>query len=305
MSLFLKIRESMMKSVFSIVYQITQECPFDCGICHRRYEPNEKRLSPAMRRQMVDLLKENKIGRLTITGGEPTILNDELHEFLMYVHSKQIHTSLTTTGFRLTKEKIEQMDQYLDHIMISVRSLDRDDWQKEYGNTQFTTELFDTVLNLLEWVKSTSTILEACTVVNQENTNKIIDIGRQLLRINPNIIWRVDEYYGMGIKEKERSRLEIHPIEFESIRDQIIKTFDGLFRGLRFTTVAQRRSSPEFLITHAGDLVTSSNHIHASTGLNLLNTHLPAEFKMLRNWTELKKICRDWGWGDFENEIIS
>lgn len=290
-----------MTSTFSIVYQITQHCPFQCEICHRRYEPAEKPLSPPMRRQMVDVLKENKVGRLTVTGGEPTILGDELHKFLMYVHEKQIHTSLATTGFRLTRAKFEEMDDYVDHIMISARSLNRTEQQKEYGGSRLAAELFDTILNLLQWAKRTSIILEVCTVVNQTDIHRIIDIGWQLLHINPNIIWRIDAYYGMGIRESERERLEINSEEFECVREQVLKTFDGQFRGLRFTTVVQRENSPEFFITHTGELVTSGNHVHSPTGLNLLSSRLPTEFRMLRNWTELKKVCRDWGWGDFEN----
>lgn len=294
-----------MEPFFSIVYQITQECPFNCEICLRRYNPNEKPLSPAMRRQMVDVLKESQIGRMTITGGEPTLLHDELYQFLMYVHSKQIHTCLITTGYQITKEKFEQMDQYLDHIMVSVRSLDRDNWQKEYGNTQPAAHLFRTVLSLLDWAKSASTILEICSVAHRENINQIINLGWQLLQINPNIVWRIDEYYGIGMKEKARARFELTSAEFEKLQDKIIKTFDGQFRGLRFTTVTQRKSSPEFLITHTGELVTSSDHVHAPTGLKLLNTPLPSEFKMLRTWSEHKKVCRDWGWGDFEKEVVS
>jgi MoaA/NifB/PqqE/SkfB family radical SAM enzyme len=248
---------------------------------------------------MVDILKENKLGRLTITGGEPTILGDELHDFLIYVHNQQIHTCLTTTGFRLTKEKIEQLDEYLDQLMISIRSLNRDDWVKEYGDTKHTSMLFDCAMNVLNWTKSTSIILEVCTVLHKENIGKVIDIGWQLLSINPNIVWRVDEYYSMGIKEKEKSRFEIDSLEFESIRSRIIKTFEKSFKGLRFTTVAQREKSQEYFITHTGELVTSYNHTHLPTGLNLLHNQLPSEFKMLRNWDELKKVCRDWGWENF------
>ena len=163
-----------MTSYFSIVYQITQECPFNCDICLRRYEPNEKPLTPAMRRKMVDILKDAKIGRLNVTGGEPTILGNELYEFLMYVHKKQIHTCLTTTGFRLSQEKLEHMDRYLDQIMIPFHSGNQTDWQKMYSNKQFAAGLFDTALNILDWAKSTSIIVEVNTVAHQKNMNEMV-----------------------------------------------------------------------------------------------------------------------------------
>lgn len=289
--------------MFSIVYQITQKCPFACDICLRRYAPNEEPLTPLMRRKMVDILKENKIGRLNVTGGEPTILGDELHEFLMYVHDKKIHTCLTTTGFRLSKEKLEQMDNYLDQILIPFHSVNPTDWETMYSNKQFAAELFGTVLNILDWAKSTSIIVEVNTVVHQKNINEIIDIGQQLLRINPNVVWRVDEYYGIGIKDKERYRFELKAGEHEAICSEVFNIFDGLFRNIKFTNVNQRKNSPEFLITHTGELVTSFDYVHAPTGFHLLRPPLPSEFKMLRSWSEFKKVCRDWGWEDSEQGI--
>lgn len=285
---------------FSIVYQITQECPFECGICHRRYESKEETLSTEKRNYMVDILKEQNIGRLTVTGGEPTILGDDLFNFLKYIHTKKIHSCLTTTGFRLTKAKFDEMEEYLDQMMISIRSLDQTNWIKEFGNTRYTHEIFNGAVNLLNWAKSTNIIFEVCTVAHKENVDSILELGWQLLRINPNINWRVDEYYGMGIQSALRDKYELVNNQFTNIRNQISKTFSNRFRNLRFTTKEQRISSPEFLITHSGELVTSSNHLHTPTGVNILNTKLNLNFKMLRTWAELRTVCRDWGWGDFD-----
>ncbi len=89
------------KNYYSIVYQITQECPFTCDICLRYYKIGDSSLSPEERIHMVDILKKHNVGSITVTGGEPTILKDNLFSFLKHVHKKRIHTCLSTTGFRL------------------------------------------------------------------------------------------------------------------------------------------------------------------------------------------------------------
>jgi MoaA/NifB/PqqE/SkfB family radical SAM enzyme len=287
-----------MPSFLSIVYQITQECPLDCEICLRKYTFREKPINPEERRNMVDILKERNLGRLNVTGGEPTILGDELHKFLIYAHNKQVHTCLTTTGFRLNRETLMQMDEYVDQMMISFHSVEPSDWQAMYSHRRFATELYENVMNILEWCKDTSIIMEVNTVVHRKNIGQITDIGRKLQQINPNIIWRLDEYYGMGLKEHKRNDFELGRGEFESISSEITGKFDRLFRDIHFTSLDQRKTSPGFLITHKGELVTTFDFRHTSTGFHLLRGAQLPEFKMLRDWSEYRKVCRDWGWGD-------
>ncbi len=282
-------------SPFSIVYQITQECPFRCDICLRHYSAEDSGiLTSEERRQMVDILAMKGLRRLTVTGGEPTIVGDSLFIFLNYIHQKHIHTCLTTTGFNITQQRIEEMDRYLDQMIISIRSLNRKDWEVDFGKTQYTLPLFDMVLNILYWIKSTSIILEVNTVVHRENADHVQDLGWQLAAINCDILWRIDEYYPMGLGIKRRKRFEIDPELFQQICVQITESFSSVFKGIRCTTRAQRASSPEFLIAQNGNLITSSDHIHRETGFNIPRGPLPPEFKMLRPWAEHMRGCRKW-----------
>src|SRR5687768_6193043 len=105
---------------FSLVYQITQNCPYECAICLRRYQIGEIAVNSADRERMVLKLKEKGLKRLTITGGEPMILGEALFDFIKFLHENEIHVCLSTTGHSLTNEKLQYLDQYLDQILISV-----------------------------------------------------------------------------------------------------------------------------------------------------------------------------------------
>lgn len=283
---------------FSLAYQILQECPFHCDICHRRYRERERRLSPVERERMVDVLKEVGLSRLTITGGEPTVLGEELFEFLKYVHQKQIHVCLSTTGYKLDRARIEEMDEYLDQLLIPIRSLTRTSWLIDFGDTSRSIELFETANRLIQEVKTTGIILEVSTVVHRENIKRIIDLGWQLVSLNPNIVWRIEEYYSMGIRSELRTRFEIEDQEFELLCDQVNRTFGSMFRYIAFSRKRDRVRAPDFFITPTGELVTTSgNHYGDSVG-NVLLSKIPTDFKMRRSWSEYRRVCRDWGWGD-------
>lgn len=284
---------------FHLAFSITQECPFLCDICLRYYDTNSRKLNPAQWRQMINILKSVGLKRITITGGEPSILGRNLFDFLRFLHEEQIHTSLSTTGFRLDEPLIREMDYYLDHILISIRSFESDDWVIDFGNTLFTQELFETVKNLLKWVKSTDIILEVNTVVHQENKKQIIDLGWKLFEMNPNIIWRIDNYYANGITINSRDRFELNNHEFDEICKSVHECFAGQFRNIRYITKTLKETAPGYMLMQNGDLVLTSEHTHKVTEYNVLKNKLPNHFPLSRSWNDYAVISRDWGWKDF------
>jgi len=287
---------------FSIVYQITQMCPLECDICLRYYNAESRRLSRAERLLMVDTLCEQGLFRLNVTGGEPTLLGKELIDFISYVHSRKVHTCLTTTGIFLSKEQLSILDGCLDQLLMSIRGCNLSEWEQSFGKTKATKKSFEKAFQILEWVQSTGIILEVATVLHKKNRESIFEIGNFLRNINPGIVWRVDEYYGIGLKSQNRETFEIEDEEFDLVKARIVKEFSGSFKALRFLSKSQRVHSPEYLITQSGDLVNSSDNTHQETGLNVVKQVLPNKFVSLRNIEDLKPVCRDWGWADFENK---
>ncbi len=280
---------------FSCVFQVTQECPFLCEICLRDYEPGRRLLSWDERKQMVDTLWVHGVKRLTITGGEPMLLAPALFDFLRYIHQREIHICLSTTGYKLTQSQVEKLDGFVDELMLSVRSLTKTGWIQDFGNTPYTLELFENVCNILQWVKTTGLIVEVYTAVHRENLHRIVRLGWQLFSLNPNIIWRVTEYCGIGLRADLNTRFEITEAEFIQVQQQVIATFGHLFRSIRFDTKQDRLASPGFIITQSGDLLTKANE---TTRYNVITGPLPDDFSTRRPWSKYRNQCRDWGWED-------
>lgn len=281
---------------YSIIYQITQECPLRCDICLRFYTPGINTLTPQERLRMVDILKMHDVKSISVTGGEPLILKQQLFEYLKYLHKQKIHTALTSTGFGLTKEQVLDMNDYLDRMVISIRSLDKDEWQKDFGDTDYTSDLFDTVMNLLEWIKSTEIVLEVTSVLHMENIDAIYKLGHALAEKNPNVVWRIDEYFPIGLGgSPNRERFQLEEGVFDKVVNQVVKDFDGIFKSIKISSWEDRQRAPGLLITQSGDIMDSAGQ---PTGCNIMKHEFPSEFKMSKPWEEYRNVCRDWGWGD-------
>ena len=228
------------------------------------------------------------------------ILGNELFEFLRYAHDKKVHTTLSTTGFKLDKTKIEEMDNYLDQLQISIRSLNKHDWFTDFGHSNYSNELFNTVINLLQWIKATKINLEVVTVAHKQNINSINELGWQLFSFNPNIIWRVDEYYGIGLHASSRPKYELSDSEFENLKNIISRNFSHLFRKISFLATKKRISPPNFrFIAPNGDIWETVGYEHKFTEYNILDKNFPSSVRFGRSWSPHNLGCRNWGWGDF------
>jgi MoaA/NifB/PqqE/SkfB family radical SAM enzyme len=289
---------------FSAVYQITQDCVFSCDICHRRYVQGETKLSSSERERMIKVLKGQGLKRLTITGGEPMLLGSELIDFLGYLHQQQIHVCLSTSGYRLSQSLLqEKMDQYLDQLLIPIRSLTLTGWENDFGGaTRYTEETFYNVLNLLQWVKDTGIILYVSTVVHKMNIHRIINLGQQLFRLNPNIIWGVDDYYAMGKMASLNSWFELGIEESAMLRRKILADSSFENKSIYFNSAQSRKTAPDFFITPRGELVTTSYNRYSKpdASKNILDGRLTLGFQNRHNWAHYRTLCRDWGWGDLE-----
>lgn len=284
------------KQYFSTLFQITQACPFLCDICLRYYDPYQKPLSPEERRQMMDILKDLGLGRICISGGEPMMLGEETLSLLRYAHNLHIHTSLSTTGYNLDESTIKNMDQYVDHLLISVRSIDKANWTKDFGGTKKAGKLFDTVFKILEWIQKTEIIVEVETAVHRENLDRIVNIGWRLLDINPYVAWKIVEYCPVGLRSNNSSRFELGDHQFDQLCSKITNIFGNLFPRISFISKQKRINLPSSLIDSNGKVL---NHItYSPTPFYIIDGSLPPKFYSIRPWSVHKLNCRDWGWGD-------
>lgn len=282
----------------SMAYQVLEQCPFRCPICHARPGHETRRLYTPKIANRFRSLSEQNVRRITISGGEPMLLRkrNRLLEIIKHAHEQHIHVCLNTTGILMDDKYLSILDNYVDHLLLSFRGVDRKSYNREFGVTEELEKLYrpyDTALRIIEAVKHTGIRLEISTVVHALNIHETIDMGWKLLSINPNITWRVEEYYAIG-DLPDRDLYELSKAQYDDLFSKITETFTGKFRKIRHSSKEGRLHAKDLMMTPAGNLVTTCNNEYKVVGNVDSNFELPKS--MRRSWTDYIKLCRDWGW---------
>lgn len=287
-------------SPISMVYVLFSECECSCPFCHG-VEKNLKHYNHIDVNKWKDniaglLNKRNGSIRLTLSGGEPMKHWESVFEFIQFLHEREIHICLNTTGIHLDKEKLFQLDGLIDQILLSFRATNFKDMEVEFGlNKAKATQLLEYQYGIFENIKRTNINLEVSTVVTKENQDRIKSIGWRLYSLNPNIIWRIEEYYANGIQNDPLvKKFELDKPSNDSLYDELLHDFYGKFYGMKHSSKEGRVNSPDLIIMPDGKLHKSNNHTYEEVGH--VRDYDFSQLENRRDWTSYKQglIERNW-----------
>jgi len=219
-----------------------------------------------------------------------------LLEICQEIHRQRIHLCLNTSGVFVDYDLLQEFDTFLDQMLLSFRGIDKISYNRQFGVTEKFDKLhkpYHTALRIMEDIKHTGIKLEVATVVDAKNVNETIQLGWKLLSINPNITWRVEEYYANGAQPK-RQQFELRKAVYDELFIQITETFAGKFFRIRHSSKEGRIDAPDVMLTPEGNFVRSSNNAYTIVGKM---PQLP-EMNTRRRWSDYSHGCRDWGWND-------
>jgi MoaA/NifB/PqqE/SkfB family radical SAM enzyme len=114
----------------TVVWAITNRCPFSCSHCYE-WENIDKSdsLNPEELRKILTVFKNNHIKHIQFSGGEPLVRFDDLAELIRDA-SGTMDCWLLTSGFGLTQEKSNRLKASgLTGVHISL-----DHWDEEQNN---------------------------------------------------------------------------------------------------------------------------------------------------------------------------
>ena len=93
--------------------RVTSYCNMKCPHCFAQEQKMTMLLDNF--KKAVDILVENELYKITITGGEP-FLNVDLLKMIEYVKSKELVVSLHTNGSLISDESVKVLKEVLDEI---------------------------------------------------------------------------------------------------------------------------------------------------------------------------------------------
>ncbi len=222
---------------------------------------------------------------------------DDLLRFIEFLHSKEVHVCLNTTGVNLTPDKLQKLDSCLDTILLSIRGLTAKEIMNEFGISEEATahELLDTQMMILNEIKKTNIRLEVSTVVTKENYSRIEDLGWKLLSINSNMIWRVEEYYRNGRQTyTPEDQFDLEAAKYDSLMIELYQLVANKMKFIRHSSKESRLKAPDVILFPDGVLHKTSEHCYKTVAH--VKDYKLTTMQTRRSWLTYLKSLRNWGW---------
>jgi PqqA peptide cyclase len=113
-----------------LLAELTYKCPLQCPYCSNPLDfaggRFKRELSTAEWCRVFQEAKALGVLQLGLSGGEPT-LRPDLEELIRTAHDAGLYTSLITSAYRLTKERLAALKAAgLDHVQISIQGADEE-----------------------------------------------------------------------------------------------------------------------------------------------------------------------------------
>lgn len=163
----------------SICWNITSRCNENCKFCYRILTDKENDIEK--NEKILELLIKLSVKKISWTGGE-ALLYPNLMKLLKIAKSKGIINNLLTNGKELSKERIIELEPYLDYITLSYDSNNSDTYKimgrgEEHGLK---------VIEILDFVKRNGIDIKIKinTLVSKINKDEVVDIGNTLEKYN-------------------------------------------------------------------------------------------------------------------------
>lgn len=105
----------------TVNWHIQQKCNYKCSFCFAHFK-NNPNIDREKGFKLLDSLKEIDIYKVNFAGGEP-FMNPHLSSYLKHSHSIGLKTSIITNGTKMTEKWLEENNQYIDQIGLSIDSI--------------------------------------------------------------------------------------------------------------------------------------------------------------------------------------
>lgn len=236
----------------SICWNITSRCNESCNFCYRILTNKENDIEK--NKKILEILTKLSVNKISWTGGE-ALLYPNLIELLKLSKEKGIINNLLTNGKALSKEKIIELEPYLDYITLSYDSNDANTY-KLMGRGE--NHGFN-VINILDFVQENNIDIKIKinTLVSKINKNQVIDIGTTLSKYKIDR-WKLFKFMPLRNFAINNSKtFEICNEEFECIVSKI-KNLYGKTINIR-ECKEDKIQSNYLLINSVGDFIITDD----------------------------------------------
>jgi len=267
----------------SIVFEPTIKCNLNCKMCYQKNRRLKKDMTKEQAFKVIDILKENKIDEIRLSGGEIFLL-PYIDEFLEYIDKKGIFMKIITNGTILPK-KLDYNN--LTTMIVSIDGLE------ETHNLIRGKEIYKKVIKNLIKLNGMQFKVFVNMVVVKENIKeipKLIDLINDYAEKFFIIFEITDRDLEYTYKEMLKLLKDVEHNEKVVIAPSIVKSYSkGYYNKLYPFDI---ECCTTLTINHQGEVIPC-NMFNKSIG-NILNKdfkEIVKEFKIWKKELKLKPIC--------------
>lgn len=162
-------------------------CPLRCAYCHNPDTWTTDNCGYITADRIIELFEKNhafyRSGGITVTGGEPLTQIDFLIELFSKAKKKNIHTCLDTSGIIFNKEKLEELLNYTDLVLLDIKQMDAAKHLKLCGKDNANVFLF---AELLKERKIDTWIRHVLVPGITDDPNDLLALGKYISTL-PNV----------------------------------------------------------------------------------------------------------------------
>lgn len=236
----------------SVCWNITSRCNENCQYCYRIL--TEKDNDIEKNKKILDVLAKLSVEKISWTGGE-ALLYPNLIELLKLSKSYGITNNLLTNGKLLSKEKIVELEPYLDYITLSFDS-NESDTNSILGRGENHGKKIIEILNFIKENKINIKV-KINTLVSKVNKFEIVNVGKTLKCYDIDR-WRLFKFIPLrNFAISNSSDFEISDDEFTKIVSNVKRMYKD------YMQISERNEekiqSYYLLINSMGDFIITEN----------------------------------------------
>ena len=236
----------------SVCWNITSRCNENCKFCYRVLTEQENDIEK--NKKILKVLAKLSVDKISWTGGE-ALLYPNLVELLKISKSYGIINNLLTNGKLLSKEKIIELEPYLDYITLSYDS-NNENIYKVMGRGE---QHGKNVIQVLDFIKENNINIKikVNTLVSKINKNEVVYVGEKLEKYNIER-WRMFKFIPLrNCAISNSTNFEISDEEFR----QVVSNVTSLYG--KHIQISDRNEntiqSNYLLINSVGDFIITEN----------------------------------------------
>jgi MoaA/NifB/PqqE/SkfB family radical SAM enzyme len=276
-------REEPGHQLTGVCWVITTRCSLECPKCFAIQNLPDGEFEK--QKQMVSILGDNGVKKLTFAGGDP-LLVPHVIDLIEFAHDKGMDTALFSTGVGLDPDKIKRLNTgILTHLSLPLEGSTPEIHNLVMGSKNH----HKIVTKLLPKVVNNKYNLEIATVVTSKNIDDLPSLGELLLKHEISK-WKLFQFYPLGRGLENQDEFRVDKNLFMKRTTSLVKQFTEIDIDPQIGD--EDKQSSYFNLGPKGNVFTAKGEEYIHMG-NIFNTS-PHQIWQNPGFNHERHVSRHW-----------